>query len=69
MCNPWCQMVKQMVCKHRSKENSVSLLRASHAKLTLFPFMRGLTWIKKRDSLKSVYVSFSKVKVVSFFFF
>lgn len=60
--NPWHQMVKQMVCKHISKKNSVSLLRASHAKLTLFLFMRVLTLIEKRNSLKSVYLDFSNIK-------
>lgn len=44
----------------------MGLLRASHAKLTLFPIMIviGLTLIEKRNSLKSVYLDFSKVKIV-----
>lgn len=65
MCKLWHQMVKQMVCKHISKENSRSLLKASHAQLASFPFMRGLTLIEKRNSLKSVYLDLSEVKVFS----
>ena len=42
----------------------MGLLRASHAKLTLYPIMIGLTLIEKRNSLKSVYLDFSKVKIV-----
>lgn len=46
-----------------SKGNSVSLLRASHAKLTSFSFVIGLTLIEERNSLKSVYLAFYKMKV------
>lgn len=44
----------------------MGLPRASHAKLTLFPIMivMGLTLIEKRNSLKSAYLDFSKVKIV-----